>query len=64
MREFLPRECDRLLRAVLLAGDGMLFEFTGDFGDAHYRMSDLVGVEDVGRQRVAAAVPGAAVSID
>ena len=27
-------------------------------------MSDLVGIEDVGRQRVAASVPGAAVSVN
>ena len=42
----------------------MLLEFTGDFPDEHYRVSDLVGIEDVGRQRVTAPVPGAAVSVD
>ena len=42
----------------------MLLEFTGDFPEEHYRVSDLVGVEDVGRERVAASVPGAAVSVD
>ena len=42
----------------------MLFKFTGDFGDTQYRVSDLVGVEDIRCQRVAAPVPGAAVSVD
>ena len=42
----------------------MLLEFTGDFPDAHYRVSDFVGIEDVGRQRVAASVPGATISVN
>ena len=58
------RKCDRLLRTVLLTDNGVLLEFTGDVCDAHYRVSDLVGIENVGRERVAASMPGAALSVD
>ncbi len=53
-----------LLRAVLLTGDGLRLEFTRDFLDEHDGVADLVGIEDVGRQGVAAPVAGAAVSVD
>jgi hypothetical protein len=57
-------QCDRALGAVLLGGDGMLLEFAGDVLDEDDRVSDLIGVEDVGRQGVAAPVTGATVSVD
>ena len=42
----------------------MLLLIFGDFGDAHDRMSDLVGIEDVGCQPVAGSVPNTAIRID
>lgn len=55
---------DRLLRAVLLGGDSLLLELAGDLRYAHDAVPDLVGVEDVGRQRIAASMPYAAICVD
>jgi hypothetical protein len=48
----------------LLADDGLRLEFTGDFFDEHDGVAHVVGIEDVGRQGVAAPVAGAAVGVD
>ena len=42
----------------------MLGELAGDVVDKHLGVPNLVGVENVGRQRVAAPVPGAAIRVD
>jgi hypothetical protein len=55
---------DRPLRAVLLADDGLRLEFARNILDQHDAVTQLVGVVDGRRQRVAAAVPGAAFGID
>ena len=48
----------------MLAGDGLRLEFTGDVLDEHDGVAEFVGVEDVGRQGVAAPMAGATVSVD
>ncbi len=48
----------------MLSVRGPRLELTGDVVDAHDRMSNLVGIKDVRRQRVAAPVPLAAVCVD
>jgi hypothetical protein len=58
------RQRDRSLGAVLLGLRGLRFEVTGDVLDEHDRVPDLVGIEDVRRQRVAAPVPLAALRVD
>ena len=58
------RQRDRAFRAVLLGLRGLRFEVTGDVLDEHDRVPDLVGIEDVRRQRVAAPVPLAALRVD
>jgi hypothetical protein len=42
----------------------MIFLLTGDFCDANDRVPDLVGVEDVRRQRITAPVPDTALGVD
>jgi hypothetical protein len=58
------RQRDRSLGAVLLGLRGLRFEVTGDVLDEYDRVPDLVGIEDVRRQRVAAPVPLAALCVD
>ncbi len=48
----------------MLSDDGLLLQLAGDLLDAHDRVPNLVGVEDVGRQGVAAPVPEAAIQVD
>jgi hypothetical protein len=57
------RQCDRSLGAVLLGLRGLRFEVTGDVLDEHDRVPDLVGIEDVRRQRVAAPVAFTAIRV-
>lgn len=59
-----PGKGDRLFGAVLRPGKRVLLQFTRHFRDMHDRVSYLVGVEDVGRQRVATSVSDAAISVD
>ena len=42
----------------------MLLEVTGDLIDKHDRMPDLVGIEDIWRQAVAAPVPDTPVGVN
>ena len=48
----------------MLTGDGLRLEVARDVLDAHDAVADLVGVEDVGRQGVAAPVAGAKVWVN
>lgn len=48
----------------MLGGDSLLLELAGDLRDAHDAVPDLIGVEDVGRQGVAASMPYAAICVD
>ena len=54
---------DRTLRAVLLGGNGLRLQVAGDVLDEHDGVANLVGVEDVGRQGVAAPVPLTAICV-
>ena len=58
------RQRDRSLGAVLLGLGSLRLEVTGDVLGEHDRVPDLVGIEDVRRQRVAAPVPFAAIRVD
>ncbi len=58
------RQRDCLLRAVLLTGDRVGLEFTGDVLDNHDAVADFVGVENVRRQGIAAPVAGTPVGVD
>jgi hypothetical protein len=55
---------DSALGAILLGGDGLRLQFAGDVLDEHDGVPYLVGVEDVGRQGVAAPVPLTPVCVD
>ncbi len=55
---------DRTLRAVLRTDSGMLLELARDIVRENDRVPDLVSVEDVGRQCVAAPVSGADIGVD
>ena len=48
----------------MLCADGLRLAFAGDFFEEHYAVSNLVGVKDVWRQRVAPSVAGAAVGVN
>ena len=58
------RQRDRALRAIPLGVCGLRLVLTGDVFDEHDRMANLVGVEDVRRQGVAAPVADAAICVD
>ncbi len=58
------RQRDRAFGTVLLGIGGPRLLLTGDVRDEHDGVPDLVGIEDVWRQRVAATVPFAAVCVD
>ena len=55
---------NRSLRAVLLGVHSLRLKFAGDVLDQNDRVPDVVGVENVRRQRVTAPVSFAALCID
>ena len=48
----------------MFGGDGLRLKICGQALDKHDRVANLIGIEDVRRQGVAAPVAGAAVGVD